>query len=68
MAGIVINSSVGNGNPTRAMLMTTKDGTGLRLSDAKGTERAVLEVGGLGSPTLRIMDADGKEVRDVFGQ
>src|SRR5262249_26769508 len=53
MAGIVINAPVQDGSPTRAMLMTTKDGTGLRLSDSKGEERAVFEVGGQGSPSLR---------------
>jgi hypothetical protein len=66
MAGIVINAPAQNGDPTRATLMTTKDGTGLRLSDQKGIERAVLEVGGLGSPALRISNAQGEPVRDAL--
>jgi hypothetical protein len=57
---------VQDGNPTRATLLTGKDGTGLRLSDARGQERAVLEVGGLGSPALRILDAQGAPVRDAL--
>ena len=68
MAGIMINAPVEGGNPTRAMLMTTRDGTALRLSDSKGTERAVLEVDAEGNPSLSPADADGKKGRDVFGQ
>lgn len=66
MAGIVINAPVEGADPTRAVLMTTREGTGLRLSDAHGVERAVLEVGGQGSPALRVLDADGAQLRDAL--
>jgi len=65
MAGILINAQVESGSPTRAALMTTTEGTSLRLSDSKGGERAVFEVGGLGAPAFRVLDERGELVLDA---
>ncbi len=68
VAGIFLNAPVTEGNPTRAMLMTSAEVSGLRLSDGNGRERAVFEVGGLGSPALRVLGPDGDELRDALAE
>lgn len=68
MAGILINTETQDSNPTRAALMSTRDGASLRLSDSKGAERAVIEVGGLGAPAFKVLGEKGELVRDALKQ
>ncbi len=67
LAGIMLNAEVDQGNPTRIMLSTQRgEGASLRLCDDQGTERAALEIGGLGAPALRVLDEKGELVRDAL--
>jgi hypothetical protein len=65
-AGIVLSADEDVGNPARAMLATSAEGTTFSLSDSAGTERAILGVRGVAPPSLELRDERGQTVRDVL--
>jgi hypothetical protein len=67
-AGIVVCADT-DADPMRAMLLTSRDGqTALKMSDTKGTDRAVWSASGTSAPTFQLLDEKGALVRDVFAR
>jgi hypothetical protein len=64
-AGIVLSADVEE-DATRAMLVTSSDGTVIQTSDARGAARTTWTTPAKGTPTFEASDAEGRVVRDVL--